>query len=120
MSFEITVRLDGELETATVMVRNEKVQLSELQKDLCKAFKKPFPATMVSLTVGGVEYDEFHLQPFRDGCPHGECGVKFWPTDTPYFYDLADRKSKEPTLEEVMNPLAPRTLPALGGLRLLF
>jgi hypothetical protein len=109
----------GEADTATVVVQHEKVQLSELQRELCKAFKKRFPSTMAILTVGGVKYEEFHLKPFSAGRPDGEGLVCFERSDTPFFYDVADRKKLEPSLEEEMNPPAPRPLPDLGGLRRL-
>ena len=118
MAFNITVHEEGTepLSARTVEVYSESVQLSELQKVLCRMFKQRFPSMMASLTVGGRTYEEFHLQPFKAGAPSEPCIVKFTPTDTPFFYDVADRRSSEPSLEDEMNPLAPAVLPAVRGL----
>ena len=114
MSFDIIVRQeDGEPSTVKIHVDNDQVMLRDLQQDLCRAFEKPFPATMASLTVNGVLYDDFHQQPFRNDHPQGECVVEFEPTDNPLFYDIADRSGRL-TLEQEMNPQARPPLPDLG------
>ena len=78
MSFEITVReREGDGTTASLLVKNDRVQLCGLQEDLCLKFKKPFPETMASLTVNGIQYEEFHEQPFKCNYPLGECVVEF-------------------------------------------
>ena len=113
MALEISVRQDGgEPSTAKIWVGDNQVMLRDLQQVLCKAFKKSFPATMASLTVNGVLYDEFHQQPFKRDHPRDECVVEFKPTDNPLFYDIDDRTGKL-TLEQEMNPARP-TLPNLG------
>ena len=102
MSSDIIVRQeDGEPSTVKIHVDNDQVMLRDLQQDLCRAFEKPFPATMASLTVNGVLYDDFHQQPFKNDHPRGECVVEFKPTDNPLSYDIDDR-SGELTLEQEM------------------
>ena len=53
MAFEIIVRQEGAKPAASVNlpVENDGVRLLDLQRALCRAFKKPFPKTMASLTV---------------------------------------------------------------------
>ncbi len=53
MAFEITVRQEEDSEPASVylLVESDGVKLLGLQQALCRAFKKPFPATMVNLSV---------------------------------------------------------------------
>ena len=121
MSFEVAVQEEGEQGAMkTFVVKNDKVKLSEMQKDLCKAFKRRFPSTMASLTVGEETYEEFHAQPFHKGAPTQTCIVKFSPTDTPYFYDVIDRtKGGKKSLADEMETPEPVILPALDGIQAL-
>ena len=69
---------------------------------------------MAILQIGDAVYDDFGHRPFATGPPNCPCTVTFLPTDNPHFYDVADRRSKEPSLAEEMQPTAPRPLPALS------
>ena len=52
MTFEITVRQEGATSASVNLpVDNDGVRLLDLQRALCRAFKKPCPATMAILTV---------------------------------------------------------------------
>ena len=117
MSFEITVReRRGDGTTASLPIKNDRVRLRGLQEDLCLKFKKPFPETMASLTVNGIQYEEFNEQPFKCNYPLGECVVEFKKTDNPLFYDEWDRRKNKLTLEQEMNPQARPPLPDLTAL----
>ena len=112
MAFQITVRQEGKGDAIPMEIPHKGVQLRDMQKALCQAFKQRFPSTMASVTVNGKEFDEFQNQPFKEGAADG-CVVKFKPTDDPYFYDLADRKEKVKLDEQTQ----PQLLPAIPDLR---
>ena len=74
--------------------------LRRVQKELCGLFRRPFPAMMASVRTENKTFDSFMDQPFLD-CQDGEeIQVAFAPTDDPFFYDLADRRSPSVALED--------------------
>ncbi len=75
--------------------------LGDAQQQLCRAFRRRFPAMKaVLMTADGVKYDEFLQLPFEN-CVEGEIfDVIFMNTDDPYFYDKMDRARPKITLEE--------------------
>ena len=75
--------------------------LGDVQQQLCRIFRRRFPATKAVLqTAGGVRYDEFLQLPFVN-CVEGEVfDVEFMNTDDPYHYDKMDRTRPKITLEE--------------------
>jgi hypothetical protein len=120
MAFAITAMEEGEQQAVKIIeIPSEQVRLVELQEVLCRTFRQRFPFMMVSITVNGVTFDEFHLQPFGAGAPTEPCRVKFTPTDNPFFYDLRDRRPQTPRLGDEMHPRAAAELPALDGIRAL-
>ncbi len=75
--------------------------LGDAQQQLCRAFRRRFPAMKaVLMSADDVRYDEFLQLPFAN-CVEGEIfDVTFMDTDDPYFYDKMDRARPKITLEE--------------------
>ena len=122
MAFVVTMveegSQEGEEQSARVVeIQSAKTSLRDLQEDLCRAFKKPFPAKMAILTVDGQVHDDFQARPFAEGAPSEACTVVFKQTDDPFFYDLRDRKMV-PVREE-LSPRPTPAFPALDGFPLL-
>ena len=67
-------------------------RLREVQEQICRLFRKSFPATKVCIAVGSHNYDEFLDMPFASCVDNAVLSVVFISTDDPYFYDLADRR----------------------------
>jgi hypothetical protein len=73
-------------------------QLRDMQKALCKAFGRRFPAEMAVIsTADGKQFEGFETSPFREvpvGVTEVLASVEFLPTDDPYFYDFDDRRRR--------------------------
>ena len=67
-------------------------RLREVQEQICRLFRKSFPATKVCLAMGSRSYDEFFDLPFVSVVDDAVMNVVFISTYDPYFYDLADRR----------------------------
>ncbi len=75
--------------------------LGDAQQQLCRAFRRPFPARKaILMTAEGARFDEFLELPFMN-CVEGQVfDVIFMDTDDPYHYDKIDRARPKITLEE--------------------
>ena len=97
----VSVRLRGGDGPESLCTVPRTSSLGDVQQQLCRIFRRRFPATKAVLqTAGGVRYDEFLQLPFKN-CVEGEIfDVIFASTDDPYFYDKMDRSWPKITLEE--------------------
>ena len=97
----VSVRLRGGDGPESLCTVPRASSLGDVQQQLCRIFRRRFPATKAVLqTAGGVRYDEFLQLPFKN-CVEGEIfDVMFASTDDPYFYDQMDRSRPKITLEE--------------------
>ncbi len=75
--------------------------LEDAQQQICRAFRRRFPAMKaVLMTADGVRYDEFLQLPFKNCVEGAIFDVEFMNTDDPYHYDKMDRTRPKITLEE--------------------
>ena len=98
MAVSVRLRGDGPESLCTVPRASS---LGDVQQQLCRIFRRRFPAMKAVLqTAGDVRYDKFLQVPFKN-CVEGEIfDVIFASTDDPYFYDKMDRSWPKITLEE--------------------
>jgi hypothetical protein len=79
-------------------------RLRDVQRELCRLFRKSFPATMAVVTVvvegSPVTFDDLQQTPFLTARDGDQVLVRFCPTDDPYFYDLEDRRGCRATAFE--------------------
>ena len=97
----VSVRLRGGDGPESLCTVPRASSLGDVQQQLCRIFRRRFPAMKAVLqTAGGVRYDEFLQLPFVN-CVEGEVfDVEFMDTDDPYHYDKIDRARPKITLEE--------------------
>ena len=81
-----------------------KVELRDIQKDLCKAFKERFPLMCAILTdSNGQIFDDFIDTPFKDAEPKQVYEVTFELTRDMFWFDWGHRRcspSPEPLSDE--------------------
>ena len=70
---------------------NKRTRLADVQRPICRLFKKRFPITKATLATRGGFFDEFMQQPFLETSDGDIVVVSFEQTDEPLFFDLADR-----------------------------
>ena len=88
--------------------------MRDVQEQICRLFRKSFPATKVCLAMGSRSYDEFFDLPFVSVVDDTVMSVVFISTDDPYFYDLADRRRgpRKPAVDlELRLSASPLSLP---------
>ena len=97
----VSVRLRGGDGPESLCTVPRASSLGDVQQQLCRIFRRRFPAMKAVLqTAGGVRYDEFLQLPFVN-CVEGEVfDVEFMNTDDPYHYDKMDRTWPKIKLEE--------------------
>ena len=87
----IVVVVRGETSVEFEVLR--KVELRDIQKDLCNAFKERFPLMCAILTdSNGQIFDEFIDTPFKDAEPNQVYEVTFELTRDMFWFDWGHRK----------------------------
>lgn len=81
--FTVTLKVDGEAHEITV-TRN--TYLRDVQEQICRSFKKQWPATMAVIVFDQDRYDEFAQKPFMASSGGDVIMVEFMATDDPHPY----------------------------------
>ena len=76
--------------------------LGELQKQLCRAFRKPFPIRQAGLIIGGVAYNDFLDKPLAAVKESESISVVFSITTDMTFIGRCWPRMKVKTFEEDM------------------
>ena len=53
-------------EVAVIIEVDRSTSLRDLQKQLCRAFSKPFPITKATMRIDGTPYEDFADHPFAE------------------------------------------------------
>jgi len=87
--------------TAIVMTLPKRIQLRDIQQDICSLFRQSFPKKMAKVKVYDKMYDDFADYPFEDVIGEViECTITFVDSKDPYFYDVIDRQYLKYTIEQ--------------------
>lgn len=87
----IVVAVRGETSVEVEVLR--KVELRDIQKDMCNAFKERFPLMCAILTdSNGQIFDDFNDTPFKDAEPNQVYEVTFELTRDMFWFDWGHRK----------------------------
>ena len=70
--------------------------LRDVQAEICRIFRKSFPATKVCIAVGNRTYEEFIELPFAHCLNNDVLTVVPVNTDDPYVHDVRDRRKRSP------------------------
>ena len=104
METSFTVTLQCGATTAEITVPDMQTELRDLQKPICAAFSEHFPVKTAHVQVCDMLFDELGHIPLAAGPPGHVCIVTFETTTDMYWIDKCFRDSKEPSLEQEMNP----------------